>query len=91
MKQSKTGRVLAAIFLGALFGLYRHYQQMRVLSLGRDGFLAEQAHYFDRIAKLHSTAFTLIAGIILGAIAFGLYELIALTITKLIPTVEVEE
>ena len=91
MKQSKTGKVLSAISLGVAFGLYRHYVQMRALGLGREGFLAEQSHYFDRIAQLHSTGLTMFAGVILAAIAVGLYELIAVAFTKAIPPAEVEE
>jgi hypothetical protein len=91
MKQSKTGRVLAALALGMAFGLFRHYQQMRALGLGRDGFLTEQGHYFDRIAQLHSTALTMVAGMILGAVGAGLYELMAAAFTKAIPPSEVEE
>ncbi len=91
MKQSKTGRVLAALSLGAAFGLYRHYVQMRELSLGRDGFLAQQSHYFDRITQLHSASFMLIAGVIVGAVAVGLYELMAAGFTRAIPPTEVEE
>jgi hypothetical protein len=91
MKQSKTGRVLAILFLGVLFGLYRHYQQMRALGLGRDGFLAEQGHYFDKISQYHSMATMLIAGVIVAAVTFGLYEVIAAAATKAIPPSEVED
>jgi hypothetical protein len=77
MKSSGTGRVLATLFLGVMFGIYRHYQQMRQLGLGREGFLAEQSHYFERITQLHSVGFMLMAGVILAVIAVGLYELIA--------------
>jgi hypothetical protein len=91
MKQSKTGRVLAAMSLGVAFGLYRHYFQMRALQLGREGFLAQQSQYFDRITRLHSTGLTLIAGVIVAGIAVGLYELIAAAFTKAIPPSQVEE
>jgi hypothetical protein len=91
MKRSTTGRVYSTLFLGVMFGIFRHYQQMRQLGLGRDGFLAEQNHYFDKITQLHSIGFMLIAGVILAAIGVGLYELIAAGFTKVLPTVSVEE
>jgi hypothetical protein len=83
MRSSGTGRVLATLFLGVMFGIYRHYQQMRQLGGGRDAFLAQQSRYFDRITQLHSLGFMLIAGVIIAAIAVGLYELIAAGFTKM--------
>jgi hypothetical protein len=77
MKTSGTGRVLATLFLGGMFGIYRHYQQMRQLGQGRAAFLADESHYFDRITQVHSLFFMLIAGVIVAVIAVGLYELIA--------------
>ena len=91
MKQSKTGRVLAGMSLGLAFGLYRHYVQMRDLSLGREGYLAQESRYFDLITRTHSVVFMLIAGLIIAAIAFGLYEVIAAAFTKAIPPTDVEE
>ena len=91
MKSSGTGRVLAALFLGVMFGIYRHYLQMRQLGQGRAAFLADESHYFDRITQTHSLGVMLIAGVILAAIAVGLYEVIAAAFTKAIPPSQVEE
>ncbi|HKO19900.1 MAG TPA: hypothetical protein VJU82_13535 [Acidobacteriaceae bacterium] len=91
MRQSKTPRVVAAIFLGLLFGAYRHFQQVRQLSSGRDQFLADQSRYFDRITQTHSASFMLIAGVLLACIAVGLYEGLAFGFSKLIPPVQVED
>jgi hypothetical protein len=91
MKQTKTGRVLAALFLGMVFGLFLHFRQMRYLGLGRDAFLAQQSRYFDQITRLHSIGFMAIAGIILVAIGIGLYELIAAAVTRVLPPSTVEE
>jgi len=91
MKRTGTGRVLATLFLGIIFGVYRHYQQMQMLGQGHDAYLAEQSQYFDRIVKLHSAGFTLIAGIILAVVAVGLYELIAAGFTHVLPASRVEE
>ena len=70
--------------LGVAFGLYRHFVQMRALQLGREGFLAQQIHYFDRITQTHSLGVMLVAGVILAAIAVGLYEVIAAGFTKMV-------
>ena len=36
MRSSGTGRVLATLFLGVMFGIYRHFTQLRMLQRGRD-------------------------------------------------------
>jgi hypothetical protein len=91
MKQYKTGRVLATLFLGMIFGIYRHFDQMKWLGRGRDAYLVEHSHRFDKILQYHSAATMLIAGIILVAVAVGLYELIAAAITRALPPSTVEE
>jgi hypothetical protein len=91
MKTSGTGRVLATVFLGVIFGIFRHYQQVRELGKGRAAFLAEESHYFDKITQTHTLGVMLFAGVILAAIAIGLYEVIAAAFTKAIPPSQVEE
>jgi hypothetical protein len=91
MKQTKTGRVWAAMFLGLMFGLYRHFEQTKWLGRGRDAFLLDQSHRFDKIVQYHSAGFMLIAGVILAAVVFGFYELISAAITKVLPPSTVEE
>ncbi len=91
MKRSGTGRVLAVLFLGVLRGVYTHFDQMKWLGRGRDAFLADQGHKFDRIAGYHSAATMLLAGVILVAVAAGLYELIAAGITSVLPASTMEE
>jgi hypothetical protein len=91
MKRTGTGRVLAILFLGVLRGVYTHFDQMRWLGRGRDAFLADQGHKFDRIAAYHSAPAMLVAGIILAVVTFGLYELIAAGISSILPPSTVEE
>ena len=91
MKTSGTGRVLAAGFMGAMSGIYLHFRELRDLSRGRDAFLSAQGHRFDRIMQFHSAVSMLIAGVILVAVAVGVYELIAAGFTRLVPPTEVEE
>jgi hypothetical protein len=91
MKQYKTGRVLSALFLGVMFGLYHHFDEVRWLRNGRDAFLASQSLRFDKFTHYHTAVTMLVAGIILAVIVFGLYELIAAGITKVLPPGTAEE
>lgn len=91
MKQYKTGKVLAALFLGVMFGVYHHFDEMRWLGRGRSAFLASQSTRFDKFTQYHTAAPMLFAGIIIAAIVFGLYELIAAGITKVLPPGTAEE
>jgi len=91
MKSSGTARVLATLFLGVIFGTYIHFDQMRWQGRGRDAFLAYQGHRFDRIALHHSGASMLVAGVILAMIAVGLYEVVVIGITKVLPPSTDEE
>ncbi len=91
MKLYKTGKVLATVFLGVLFGLYKHFDQMRWLGRGREAFLARQNQLFDNISQHHGSAGMVVAGVILAAVSVGLYELIAAAITSALPLSTVEE
>jgi hypothetical protein len=91
MKTSGTGRVLAILFLGVLRGVYTHFNQMRWLGRGREAYLADQAQRFDKFAAYHSAPVMLVAGVILAAGTFGLYELIAAGITRIVPPSTAEE
>jgi hypothetical protein len=91
MKPYKTARVFATLFLGVLFGLYKHFDEMRWLQRGRDAFLADQGQHFDKIMQYHSTLTMLIAGVILAVIAVGLYELVTAAIAHVLPVGTAEE
>ena len=91
MKTSGTGRLLATVFLGVILGFYRHYVQLRQLAKGREGFLADQSHYFDRISQLHSMVYTVIACLIVAVVAVCLYEVIAAVFSKMAGPSVVEE
>ena len=91
MKTSGTGRVLSTLLIGGIFGAYRHYVQMRALSLGRAGFLDAQSRWFDKVSNYHAGGTMIVAGVIVAAIAVGLYELIAAGFTRLIPPSQIED
>jgi hypothetical protein len=91
MRRTGTGRVLATLFLGVMCGVYLHFKQMRWIGRGREVFLADQGHRFDNFAAYHSAGTMLVAGIILAAVAVGLYEVIAAGITNVLPPSSAEE
>ena len=91
MKRTGTGRVLAALFLGMMFGSYIHFTQMKSIGRGRELFLAAQNQWFDRVVQHHSALSMLAAGMILAAIAVAMYELIAAAITRVLPPGMAEE
>jgi hypothetical protein len=85
MKRYGMGRVLAVLFLGLVRGAYIHFDEMRWLKRGRDAFLGYQGHRFDSFAANPSAATMLMVGIIMAAVVFGAYELVAAGITRLLP------
>jgi hypothetical protein len=91
MQRTGAGRVFATLFLGVMFGIYKHFTQMRMLQGGRDAYLAVQSQHFDRVAQVHSAPSMVVAGIILAGATFGLYELIVVGITKILPPATVVE
>jgi hypothetical protein len=91
MKRTGTGRVLATLFIGIMFGIYRHVDEVKWLQRGRDAYMAVQSRRFERITQYHATGTMLIAGVIIAAIAVGLYEVIAAGFTRLLPPSTVEE
>jgi len=90
-KRYGSGRVLSATFLGIMFGLYRHVDQANYLQLGRDAYLAVQSRRFEKMTEYHSLSTMLIACVLIAAAVFGLYELIAAGITRVLPPSTVEE
>ncbi len=85
-KLHRTARVLAILFLGVFFGLYKHAQQVRWAGLGRQAYLADQNHQFDLgMSPPHSAFAMIVAGVILATAAFGVYELLAAGIASILP------
>ncbi len=62
MKRTETGKVLATLFLGVMFGIYRYVDQLMWLQRGRDAFMAVQSRRFERTMEYHSALGTMIAG-----------------------------
>ena len=77
-------KVLSAAFLGVLLGLHFHHTWSQERFLGRESYLVRQGQHFDRfLAVPHSTLGTIFGGLVAVAIVVGVYELIALGISKL--------
>ena len=91
MKTSGTGRVLAVLFIGIIGGIYLHFLRSRWIAEGRVEFLADQGKRFDSIVTHNSTPIMLVVGVILAALGYGVYELIAAGFTRIIPPAEIEE
>ena len=91
MKRTGSGRVLATVFLGVMFGVYRHVDEIRWMQRGRDAYMAVQSQRFERITQYHSFVSMLVAGVIVATIAVGLYELIAAGFARMLPPSTVEE
>jgi hypothetical protein len=91
MKQSGTGKLLAIALLGVVYGLFRHTQQMKWVGRGREAYLADQSGHFDKLVQYHALGSTLIACVILVALAAALYEVTAWGLTKMIPPSTIEE
>jgi hypothetical protein len=90
-KRNVSGRVLSAVFLGIMFGLYRHVEQANYLQLGRDAYLAVQSRHFEKMSEYPSVGYMLLACVLLAAAVFGLYELIAAGIARVLPPSTAEE
>ncbi|HEY5055639.1 MAG TPA: hypothetical protein VII58_05730 [Acidobacteriaceae bacterium] len=91
MKTSVTGRVLAVLFIGIIGGIYLHFLRSRWIAEGRITFLADQGKRFDSIVTHNSTPVMLVVGVILAALGYGVYELIAAGFTRIIPPAEIEQ
>ena len=83
--------MLAVLFIGVIGGIYLHFRNSRWIAQGRVAFLADQGKRFDTIVTHNSAAAMLIVGVILAVVGYGLYELVAVGFTRIIPPAEIEE
>ena len=91
MRRTKSGRVLATIFIGVMGGVYLHVREARWLYAGRDAYMAMQSEHYQRITAYHSLPSMIVAGLVLAGVSVGLYELVGAGITHLLPASTVEE
>ena len=84
MKSQVISRIVSAIFIAVLFGLYMHHDYVVRGQMGRDAYLAKQAARFDRhFANPDPVVVQLIAAVILFGIFFSVYELIVFVLAKI--------
>jgi hypothetical protein len=91
MRRTRSGRVLATVFLGVMGGVYLHVREGRWLEAGRDAYMAMQSEHYQRITAYHSLPSMMAAGLVLAGVSVGLYEMIAAGITHVLPASTVEE
>lgn len=84
-----TGRIISAVLVSILSGLWIHNDYVRWHQRGRDAYLSYQAHRFDQFMASPRPAFiTIIGALIVVGILLGIYELIAAGAAKLINSSE---
>ena len=77
------GRVISAVILSLAAALIVHAQELMQGAMGKAAFLASDAVRYDKyLAQPHLG--TTLTGFIVGCLAFGAYELLALGIYKVI-------
>jgi hypothetical protein len=75
--------MLSALGMGILFGWYIHHDYVKWNRLGREAFSAYQLNRFDHyMASPRPIALTLFGAVIVVFIFLGVYELIALALSK---------
>ena len=86
MNNPLNSKIAAAAILGWLFTLYVHHDYAKWHLAGRQAFLSFQANRYDtKMFGPHAPGFLVF--IILSLIIFGMYELIALAVFKILATV----
>jgi uncharacterized membrane protein YkgB len=85
MKSRIVGRIIAAIILAVLIGLYDHHMHVAGSQMGRDAFIAKETARFDRhFATPDPVVVDVMSSIILFGIFFCVYELIAFVASKIL-------
>jgi hypothetical protein len=80
-------RLFAMFVMGILVGLYRYHDYTTWNQRGKDTFIAHQLQRFDRyMAHPHSLFVTLASTALSYALILGIYELIATSVRKVLPS-----
>ena len=79
-------RIVAALILGVLLVTYINHDYAKWGRLGRDAFATYQMGRFDRyMAPNHPLSVSIFGSLAIAAFAAGIYELLALLISKILP------
>jgi hypothetical protein len=85
MNNNKLSRIISIGIMGIIAGFGMHIINARNTLMGRDAFLAKEAARYDRhLAHPDSIAVTIIVGLIMSCVYFGLYELLAFVLRKIL-------
>ena len=82
MKKAVFVKSIVVLFLSTVVGLYIYFDEVRKGALGKDEFLKRESIRFDHFLE-HPHLSIIIAGLLLCAMVFGLYELICYAILKM--------
>ena len=89
MKATGRHRIASTVVIGVLFGWYIHHDYLRWHARGKEAFLAFSADTFKRNMDYPKPlAATVAATLIIAALVFGVYELLAALFSKLSPATE---
>jgi len=84
MKREPLGRLVAAVLMGALSGLWVHHDYIKWSTSGREAFIAHERVRFDRfMLSPHPTIVTVVEYIFLMLVSLGTYELLAAGFSRL--------
>ena len=84
MRLSKQ-RVIAAVLIGILIGIYRYHDYATWNGRGRDAFISHQLQRFDRYMLHPHFVSALITTVMAYGLFLGLYELIVAGVSKIAP------
>jgi hypothetical protein len=85
MRTKLLSRIIVVLVVGIALGFWRHHAAQGYYLQGREGFIAERGHNWDRFyAHPHHVVTGMVANIILAALAFGAYELLVAGLSRLL-------
>ena len=85
MNNNKISRIVSVGIMGLIAGFFIHVMRAQEALMGREAYLAKQAARYDHhAAHPDLLVIPIIAGLIMACIYFGIYELLALVIRKVL-------
>jgi xanthine/uracil permease len=94
MTPKTLSKLISALIVVLSFAAWVHHQSVENFAIGREAYLAKQAHHFDRVivAGAQSPIPAILGAIFVIGIGLGLYELLATVIFKfLTPSVSTQD
>jgi hypothetical protein len=92
MNNNRLSRIVSVGLMGFIAGFFIHAMRAREALMGREAYLAKQATRFDKhAAHPDMLVIPIIAGLIMACFYFGIYELLALAIRKILAKFHADE